>query len=93
MTTKDVLFWVYPDNFEVNFKLSHETDSKQDFPFTQREMNRKKLLIQKIETYQGRNHLRRAIERKAMLIGRINRIKTKAEALLEIINQELEYFN
>ena len=85
-STKDYIFWFFNNNYESS-SIRGYTSSK--LPFLANEEKRKKDLINLIESTQGRNHLRGAIERHEHTLKRVEEVKAVAENLVEMINNEL----
>ena len=79
-------FWFYNNNYESSSIRGY---SSNKLPFLASEEKRKNDLINLIESTQGRNHLRGAIERHEHTLKRVEEIKEVAENLVEIINNEL----
>ena len=82
----DYIFWFY----NINFKSSSIRGySSSKLPFLASEEKRKNDLINFIESTQGRNHLRGAIDRHQHTVKRVAEVKVVAENLVEMINNEL----
>ena len=85
-STKDYIFWFYNNSFESSSIRGY---SSSKLPFLASEEKRKNDLINLIESTQGRNHLRGAIERHQHTVKRVAEVKVVAENLVEMINNEL----
>ena len=83
---KEFDFWAYNSKFEAgNFR-----NDNNELPFKESSEKRKSDLIALIESTQGRNHLRNAIVRHEHTMKRVQEIRLRAQALLELINSELD---
>ena len=79
-------FWFYNNNYESSSIRGYSSDK---LSFLASEEKRKNDLINLIESTQGRNHLRGAIERHEHTLKRVEEVKAVAENLVEMINNEL----
>jgi len=83
-------FWFYNKNFESSSTRGY---SSSTLPFLASEQKRKNDLIKLIESTQGRNHLRQAIERHEHTLRRVKEVKAVAESMVNIIDKELRTNN
>ena len=79
-------FWFYNSNYESSSIRGYSSDK---LPFLSSEEKRKNDLINLIESIQGRNHLRGAIERHEHTLRRVKEVKGVAEKLANMIDGEL----
>ncbi len=86
-SNKDSDFWFYNETFESSSDRDYKTNA---LAFLDSPDKRKNDLINLIESIQGRNHLRGAIIRKEHTLKRVQELKSVAENLIKMINQELE---
>ncbi|MCF7561796.1 DUF6090 family protein [Sabulilitoribacter multivorans] len=89
-STRDDDLWFLTNNYEIN--LAHHATKTMDLPFSESEEARKKALITTIESNLGRNFLRHNIDRKKIGIIIAKQVKTEAEALIQLINGELNKY-
>ena len=81
-------FWFYNNNYESSTIRGYSSSKLQ---FLTTEEKRKNDLINLIESTQGRNYIRGAIERHEHTLKRAKEIKSVAENLVEMIINELNY--
>jgi hypothetical protein len=81
-------FWFYNNNYESSAIRGYSSIKLQ---FLTTEEKRKNDLINLIESTQGRNYIRGAIERHEHTLKRAKEIKSVAENLVEMIINELNY--
>ena len=81
-------FWFYNNNYESSTIRGYSSIKLQ---FLTTEEKRKNDLINLIESTQGRNYIRGAIERHEHTLKRAKEIKSVAENLVEMIINELNY--
>lgn len=85
-TNKDDGFWFSNPNFEVS---SIRSFGGKSFPFKDSPAKRKDALIKLVESIEGRNHLRNAIERDELGIVIVKNVNSFAKRILVLIDQEL----
>ena len=86
-SNRDVEFYFHNPNFETT---TVRKDYKvRSLPFKDSPAKRKTDLIKLIESTEGRNSLRNAIERNEYGINRVNITKSAAKNLLELIDKEI----
>lgn len=88
MGQKDGDFWGYNEEFEIN--LPNQLKRTASLPFQDDASKRKASLIKLTESTLGRNHIRNAIARDEIGIGIVSGVKSKAEELLELIENEIK---
>ena len=87
LTDRDGFFWSYNENFESNSPSFLESAK---LPFQDDSTKRKADLINLTESTLGRNYLRNAIARDEYGIGVVRNIKSRAEYLLVLIENEIK---
>jgi hypothetical protein len=78
-------YWRLGEHFEA--PILNDTLS---MPFLENESDRKTTFIKELSSIKSRNHIRYAISRKLSVVNIFKWIKTRAEGLVESIEQELE---
>jgi Family of unknown function (DUF6090) len=89
-TNRDDNFWFSNPNFEVS---SIRSFGGKSFPFKDSPVKRKDALIKLVESIEGRNHLRNAIERDELGIVIVNNVSSFAKKILVLIDKELSKNN
>lgn len=84
---KDTDFWIYNIKYETSSNRHYKTNS---IGFIDSREKRKRDLIGLIESTQGRNHIKGALDRKEHCLKRVKELKAKAKTLIELITTELD---